>query len=334
MKKIYSILLAAMMMVATLSACSTGDGGSSAGGSDAASTAQDGGAKNNEDIHVGIVVKSMASQYWMLLKSGAEAKAEELGVKLDCVGPNSESDVQAQVDMIDNLIAQQIDALCVAPSSQDAVLGSLQTAHSQNIPILTVDTDVEFDGRMSFIGTGNESAARLGGEAAAAAVPKGSKVVIIRGRLGDITHDQREKGFQDAMNATGMEVIEIKAADSDTEKAMNIMQDLLQVHSDIGLILSTTDDQAVGAQRAVEAAGTTIPIMGFDGTSSVCALIQEGKIFGSVAQNPYGMGELAVENAVKAVKGETVEPRIDSGAEVITKENVDRYLAELESRSK
>lgn len=330
MKKFYSILLATIMMVATLSSCNT-NGTSSE--TPTSTTEQSAKQDGDSDIHVGIVVKSMASQYWTLLKSGAEAKAKELGVTVDCVGPNSESDVQAQVDMIDNLIAQQIDALCVAPSSQDAVLGSLNTAHEAKIPIFTVDTDIDFDGRLSFIGTGNEAAARLGGDAAAATVTKGTKVVILRGRLGDITHDQREKGFQDAMDAAGMEVIEIKAADSDTEKAMNITQDLLQLHNDIGLILSTTDDQAIGAQRAVDAAGLHIPIMGFDGTSSVCDLIIEGKIFGSVAQNPYGMGELAVENAVKAVKGESVEARIDSGAEVVTKENVEQYLTQLKERT-
>lgn len=317
----------AMALVGLLTFSMTG-----CGGDKAAST--DGGAKNSgETPHIGIVVKSLADQHWALVKAGAEAKAKELGVKVDCIGPNSESDVQAQVDMIDNLIGQQVDALCVAPSSQDAVLGSLKNAYDAGIPILTIDTDTTYDKRLSFIGTGNVAAAKMGGEAAAKVVGSGAKAVILRGRLGDPTHDQREQGFREALEAAGVEIIEVKAADSDAEKAMNIMQDLLQVHKDIDLVCCTTDNNVLGAQRAVEAAGADTKLMSFDGTSNVCELILQGKVLGSVAQNPYAMGQLAVENALKAIKGEKVEARIDSGAKVIMADNAEQYLADLKKKA-
>lgn len=303
------------------------------GGSDAPENPDADSKGSGDSVHIGIVVKSLADQHWALVKAGAEAKAAELGVKVDVIGPNSESDVQAQVDMIDNLIGQQVDALCLAPSSQEAVLGSLQNAYDAGIPILTIDTDTTFDKRLSFIGTGNVAAAKMGGEAAAKVVGKGAKCVILRGRLGDPTHDQREQGFREALEAAGVEIIEVKAADSDAEKAMNIMQDLLQVHDKIDLVCCTTDNNVLGAQRAVEAAGAKTLLMSFDGTSNVCELILQGKVLGSVAQNPYAMGELAVENALKAINGEKVEARIDSGAEVIMADNAEKYLADLKEKA-
>ena len=324
MKKRMITLALASLLTLSMTAC----GSDKAAGSESATTEE-----SKPTAHIGVVVKSLADQHWALVKAGAEAKAKELGVTVDVIGPNSESDVQAQVDMIDNLIGQQVDALCLAPSSQEAVLGSLQNAADAGIPILTIDTDTTFEGRLSFIGTGNESAAYMGGEAAAKVVGKGAKAVILRGRLGDPTHDQREKGFQDALKAAGVEVIEVKAADSDPEKAMNITQDLLQVYDDIDLICCTTDNNVLGAQRAVEAAGAKTQLMSFDGTSNVCEMIIQGKILGSVAQNPYAMGELAVENALKAINGETVEARIDSGAEVIMKDNAESYLADLKEKA-
>jgi ribose transport system substrate-binding protein len=323
MKKRLMALALAGLLTFSMTAC---------GGSDAPASSGDS-AAGDEEIHIGIVVKSLADQHWALVKAGAEAKAKELGVKVDVIGPNSESDVQAQVDMIDNLIGQQVDALGVAPSSQEAVMGSLQDAYDAGIPILTIDTDTLFENRLSFIGTGNVAAAKMGGEAAAKVVGEGAKCVIIRGRLGDPTHDQREQGFREALEAAGVEIIDVKAADSDAEKAMNIMQDLLQVYDDIDLVCCTTDNNVLGAQRAVEAAGADTLLMSFDGTSNVCELILQGKVLGSVAQNPYAMGQLAVENAIKAIKGEAVEERIDSGAEVIMADNAESYLADLKAKA-
>ncbi len=324
MKKKLTALVLAGLMVFSLAGCST-----PAPAADAAAPAA---PAADKPIHIGIVVKSMADQHWNLVKAGAMAKARELGVQVDVIGPNAESDVQGQVDMIDNMVGQGVSALAVAPSSQDAVIGSFQKAADAGIPILTIDTDTTFEKRLSFIGTGNYDAAKAGGEAAAKVVGSGKKAVILRGRLGDPTHDQRQQGFEEALKAAGVEIIDVKAADSDAEKAMNIMQDLLQVYPQIDLVVSTTDSQALGAQRAIEAASAKTIIMSFDGTSDVCALIQQGKVMGSVAQNPYGMGELAVENAIKAAKGESVEARIDSGAVVVMTENVDSYLEDLNKK--
>ena len=306
MKKWVSLVLACMILAAGLT-----------------------GAAAEKKIHIGIVVKAMADQHWAMVKAGAEAKAAELGVDVTCIGPNSESDVQAQVDMIDDLLGQEVDAICVAPSSQEAVLTPLRTADEMGIPILTIDTDTTFEKRLSFIGTGNYAAAYDGGIAAAAVVGEGATAVIIRGRLGDATHDDREQGYVDALAASNIVLLEIKVGDSDPEKSMNVTQDVLQVYDKIDLILCTTDNQCLGVQRAIEAAGVPTQIMSFDGTTAICELIQQGKVLGSVAQNPFAMGQLAVENALKAINGEAIEARIDSGAKVIMADNVDAYLADM-----
>ena len=184
MKKFLSLALA-LCMAFSLVAC----------GSEAEEAPEEGGAPAEDELFIGVVTNSQADQHWALVKAGAESKAAEMGVKVSVTGPNNESDVQAQVDMIDNLIGQEVDALCVAPCSQDAVLVPFKTADEAGIPILTIDTDTTFENRLSFIGTGNEAAALAGGEYAAKVVGEGAKAVIIRGRLGDATHDQRQKGF-------------------------------------------------------------------------------------------------------------------------------------------
>ena len=285
-----------------------------------------------EDIKIGFVVKSLADQYWVLVKAGAQEEADKLGVELKFIAPNSESDVQTQVDMIDTLVGEGVSALCIAPSSQDAVLPALQKADEKGIPVLAIDTDTTFEKKLSFIGTGNEAAGKLGADYAMTVLGEGAKVVVLRGRLGDLTHDQREKGIVDGLTAGGAEILEIKAADSESEKALNVVQDLLTKYDKIDLIITTADSMAQGAQRAIEAAGAETLVYGFDGTIPVCELIIQDKILGSTAQSPFQMGVLGVQNAVAAVKGETIETRIDSGAAVVEKSNAEAFLKELEDK--
>lgn len=325
MKKVLSAVLAGAMAL-SLTAC---------GGSDAPtnSGSASGGAAADGDITVGFVVKALNDTYWVQMQAGAQDKAKELGVNVKFIAPNSESEVQQQVDMIENLIGEGVDALCVAPSSPDTVLTAFEHATQQNIPILAVDTDTTYEKKLTFIGTGNEAAAKLGGEYMVEKMGEGKKAVILRGRLGDTTHDEREAGFKAALEASGWEILEVQAADSDAEKAMNITQDIMQRHTQIDAVLATADHMAQGAQRAVEAAGLDTAIMGFNGSNPAVELVLDGKMAGTVAQSPYNMGAMGVENAVKAAKGEQIETRIDTGAEVITAENGEEYLKMVASYS-
>lgn len=326
-KRLVALLMAGAMAM-SMTACGGDKGGAgAASGSKPAGS----GAASGGDMEIGFVVKSLADQYWVLVKAGAEAKAKELGVKVNFTGPNAESDVQGQVDMVQSMIGKKVSALCLAPSSPDTVLPTLQQAVDANIPVIAVDTDLPgFDKKVSFIGTGNEAAGKQGGEYAASLVGSGKKAIILRGRLGDTTHDQRTAGYEAGLKAGGVEVLEVKAADSEAEKAMNAIQDLMNVYPQIDIIVTTADSMAQGAQRAIENAGKDIPVIGFDGTIPVCELIANGSVIkGTVAQSPYKMGELGVENAVKAAKGEAVEARIDSGTEMITVENAAEFMANL-----
>lgn len=324
-KRLLALLMAGAMTM-SLAAC----GGDKKDGGGAASGSKP--ADKGGDMEIGFVVKSLADEYWILVKAGAEAKAKELGVKVNFTGPNAESDVQGQADMVQTQIGNKVAALCLAPSSPDTVVSVLQQAVEANIPVLAVDTDLpNFEQKVSFIGTGNEAAGELGGKYAAELVGSGKKAIILRGRLGDTTHDQRQAGFEKGLKAGGVEILEIKAADSEAEKAMNAIQDLMNVYPEIDVIVTTADSMAQGAQRAIENAGKdNIAVIGFDGTIPVAELIASGSVIkGTVAQSPYQMGALGVANAVKAAKGESIEARIDSGAEMVTADNAADFVANL-----
>lgn len=327
-KRLLALLMAGAMAV-SMTACGGSDNSASGSGAAASGSGAAGG-----DKEFTIVVKSLADQYWVLLKAGAEAKAKELGVKVNVIGPNAESEVQQQVDMIQNAIGAGVDGLAIAPSSPDTVLPVLEQADSAGIPVIAVDTDLpNYENKKSFIGTGNEAAGKQGGEYAAELVGEGAKAIILRGRAGDTTHDDREKGFKEGLEAGGVEVLEVRDCMSEAEKAMNAMQDLMNRYDQIDVVCTTADSMAQGAQRAIENAGEDIPVIGFDGTIPVAELIAQGSVIkGSVAQAPYTMGELAVESLLKLVNGEEIEERIDSGTQMVTPDNAADFKADLEAK--
>jgi ribose transport system substrate-binding protein len=268
------------------------------------------------------------------VESGAKAAGEELGVEVTVVGPSSESEVIQQVNMLEDQVSQKPGAVLVSPTQPETVVPVLEKA-AKDIPVLLIDTDAEFEGKTTFIGTENYSAGQEGGKLLASMLKKGDKVVLISGALGNPSTDTRIKGAKEALEEAGLEVVAEQPADSDKAKAMSVMENILQTNKDVKGVFAANDDMAVGVLRAVEAKGLKdVKVIGVDGTIEAVELIIDGKLAGSVAQSPYNMGYSGVENALKVMNGEKIEERIDSGIDLITSENAKEQLDFLNSISK
>jgi ribose transport system substrate-binding protein len=278
-----------------------------------------------DKLKIGLIVKAVGDPFWLDLRDGAQEKADELGVELIFNAPNAETEVEKQINMLQDLISEDVDAICVAPSQADSMANTLEGADEKGIPVLWVDTAGNYDKALTFIGTGNENAAYLGGQYIANMLEEGDKAVIIRNSIGDPTGDEREAGYRRALEEKGIEVIDVKPGLGEAE-AMNAMMDMLQTHEQIDAVLNIGSYMAKGAAKAIEQAGKKgeILIGSFDGVHEL-ELIEDGTFTCTVAQSSRQMGALAVEEAVKAINGEEIEERIDSGAALITPENVEQY---------
>jgi|GEM_PF-261233 len=283
-------------------------------------------------VKVGFVVKSLADQHWVVVKAGAEKAAADNGVELTFIAPNSESDVAKQVENIETLTAAGVDVICVAPSNDETVLPALENAVAAGIKIIAVDTDSSLSEKVCFIGTGNENAAHEGAVWAGQQIGEGQTAIVLRGRLGDATHDNREAGIVAGLEESGVEVLEVQAGEPTEEKGMNITENLLQKYPEASLVITTCDAMAVGAYNAVKAAGASTKVYGFDGTIPVAEKVAEGEILGTTAQSPFEMGVLGVETAIKIANGDTVDAVINSGQKVISQENAQEYIADQEAK--
>ena len=307
--------------------------GCSSSGTPSTATAKvDGAAGQSKKPKVTVILKTLSSPYWKYVQAGAQKAFKDFNVDGTVLGPASESQVIEQVNMMEDALNQKPDALVVAPTQPSTTIPVLKKYKDKGIPVLFVDTDVaDWADKTSFIGTDNYSAGKLGGEYLASLLKQGDKVALIAGALGNTATDERMKGAKEVLEAKGMKVVANQPADSDKAKAMAVMENILQNFPDVKGVFCANDDMALGASRALDAKGLKIPIIGTDGNSDAINAILAGSMAGSVAQAPFDMGYKGVENAVKAIKGEKVEKRIDSGAKVITKENGQKQLDFLNS---
>lgn len=325
MKKLLAGIMASLM-VFSLAACG---GAPATSGDTGKNSAPSEGTKDTKKLKIGVVYKTLSSEFWSYMKAGAEAAGKELDVELSILGPNSESDVMAQVGMIEDLISQNVDALCIAPCQPEAVVSALAGAKEKGIPVVFVDTDAGYDAKASFIGTGNTSAAKLAGEHILKVSGEGKKIAVIGGLLGAQTSDERILGYKQSLEGKAT-ILDVQPGDATADKAMAVMENYLQKFPEIDAVLSTNDDMAMGAVRAIEQNNRKgIKVIGFDAISAAVDLIMSGDMEASIAQDTFGIGYKGIEVAMKAAKGEKVEARIEVPAKLITKENAQEYKESL-----
>lgn len=312
MKKFLALILA-LAMALCLVAC----------GKEAA-PAED--AADAGEIEIAVVLKCTTSEYWGYVEDGCMQAADELGVKVTVTGPNAESDVAEQVNMIETAIGSGCDAIVCAPNDAAAANGALQAAIDAGIPVLSVDTNCGIEGQTSFVGTMNDEAAYQGGLWAAEQLGEGAKAVIIYGQEGDNTSNLRQAGYTKACEEKGIEVLDALSGQNTIDGAVKTMEDLLNKHGDaINVVFCHNDDTALGAAKVCEEAGyTDIIIVGFDGNASALEAIASGEslVKATVAQQPTAMGYQVVKAAVAAINGEAVEPVIAADVKVMTIDNI------------
>lgn len=330
MKKLFALSLA-LVMTLSLAAC----GGKKTEVPADTKTETETETPTTGDVKVAVVLKTLASEYWGYVEAGCKAAADDLrDVDVVVVGPGAESDIEGQVSMIEQQIGAGCDAIVCAPNDAGAAQGALQAAIDAGIPVLAVDTNVGIAGQTSFVGTSNVDAAYEGGKWAIEQAGTDAKAVIIYGQEGDNTSNMRMEGYEKACTEAGVEVLAKLSGNNLTDGATKAMEDLLSAYPDqIDIVLCHNDDTAIGAMNACKSAGVSdITIVGFDGNASAVKLILDGELVkATVAQQPYEMGYQVVEAAVKAVKGESVDEVINAPVQVVTAENGQAYLDNLEA---
>ena len=296
--------LAAVTIVGmlALAACSsdTGTEGSTVGGTDAAPS----------EVRLGLALSTLNNPFFVSLRDGAQAAADEAGVEL--VVTDARDDATQQADQVQNFSAQQLDAVLINPVDSDAAGAMLAPLVQSGTPIVAVDRAVNGAEVDSFIASDNVAGGKLAAEALAAAIGETGKVIVLQGVAGTSASRERGQGFSEGIAAfPNIEVVAMQPADFDRAKGLDVATNLLQANPDVVGIFAENDEMALGAIQALGSrAGTDVFVVGFDGTDDGVAAIDAGTLYASIAQQPEALGRAAVEAALALVAGEPVEATV------------------------
>jgi len=258
---------------------------------------------------VALIMKSLANEFFKTMEDGAKAHHQKHldSYDLDCNGIKDEQDVNRQIEIVNQMIAKNVDAIVIAPADSRALIPVCKKAMSKGIVVINIDNkfDVEVlqqEGvQISFVGPNNRKGARLAGDYLAQILKKDDKVAILEGRPGAFNGIQRKLGFEDAMQAAEIEVVTSQSAYWEQKNAYDMATQIYAKYgSELNAILCANDNMALGAVQALK--GKNVQIIGFDNISAIQTLIKEGKVLCTVDQHAGQIAVNGIEYALEILK--------------------------------
>lgn len=280
---------------------------------------------------IALAMKSLANEFFNTMAEGAKKHQAANSDRYDLIvnGMKNETDLAEQVNLVEQMVAQQVNAIVIAPADSKALVPALR--HAKDAGILVVNIDNKLDAgvleeaglKVPFVGPDNRMGARKVGEALAKRLKPGDKVAIIGGIPTAFNGQQRRLGFEDAMKAAGMNIVSVQSGNWEMEKANGVAAAILSEHPDLKALLCANDNMALGAASAVQAIGKTgqIMIVGFDNISAVRPLLDKGQIIATADQHADLLAVFGIEAALKILKGESAPADQTTAVDIIKTTN-------------
>jgi ribose transport system substrate-binding protein len=275
---------------------------------------------------IGLVMKSLGNSYFQGMDEGAKAYAAENSDKFTLIsqGTQSETDIDGQIDLVKNMIAQEVDAIVIAPADSQALVAPLKEAADAGIKLVNIDVklddtalaDAGLD--IPFVGPDNVEGARLSGLVLADVLGEGGKVVIIEGISGAANAQQRKEGFDKAVEEGKLDLIASQTANWETDEANTVFTNLLSANPDIQGVMCANDSMALGVIAALETANNTdIKVVSFDNVPEVAPYLETGQLLATLDQFGNSQAQFGIENALALLSGGTAEEWVKTDIEVV-----------------
>ena len=274
-----------------------------------------------ENYKIALITMDSIDQHWVTLNEGAQKAAQELGVTVTYMAPNTKDDAQ-QIEQVNNAVAAGCQAIIVAANGPDAITSALKEAVAAGIKIVYVDSPANMDAEATF-STDNQAAGQTAGETLLAelqakGITEGEIGIINTNAASDSTL-KREAGFRAAFEGTNFTILETQYGEGDAAKSQSIAENYI-TQGVVG-IFGTNEGSTTGAGNAIKAAASDVVVVGFDKSDAILGLIEDGFILATMAQNPDVMGYEGVKAAVAVLNGEDLGGKVvDTGVSVLTKE--------------
>src|SRR5260221_5684677 len=276
---------------------------------------------------IGLVMKSLANEFFKDMEEGAIKHVQERGdLTLVPVGMHSETDIDTQISAVENFITQKVAAIVVAPADSRSLVPPLARAIKAGIVVINIDVAIDEAAKkaagleLGLVGADNRTGAEMSGAGLAKALGPGGKVVILEGNPGADNAIQRKFGFDDAVKEGQLALLDSRTAHWETEEANTVFSNMLTAHPDIQGVMAANDSMALGVVKAIDASGKSgqIKVVGFDNIAPVQPLLKEGKMIATIDQFGSEMAANGTDYAMKALQGEKLQGWIKTPIKLVT----------------
>jgi len=323
MKKL-SILLLVALLVGVFAGCAAPPAAPAA--APAAPTAAPAAAAAKP--YIPVISKGFQHQFWQAVRQGSEKAAKEFNVDITFEGPETEAQVDKQMEMLQTAIDKKPAAICFAAVDSKAAIPLLEKAKAAGIPIIGFDSGVDSDIPVTTASTDNLAAAAAAADHMATLIGGKGEVAVIAHDQTSVTGRDRVKGFTDQIKAKypDITVVDVQYGAGDALKSTDIAKAVIQGHPNLKGYFGANEGSMKGVMNGVKETGMEgkIVMIGYDAGKQLKDEIKAGIVAGAISQDPVGIGYKCVEAAVKASKGETLPKTIDTGFVWYDKTNMDK----------
>ena len=277
--------------------------------------------------------KSLNQEYWVNTKRGAEVGGRDAHVKVLTQASLEDTHIDEQINIVQNLLAEKVSALVIAPNDSDLLQPILDKA-AKKIPVVLFDSDIPgWKPKTAYVGTQNYDGGLMMGKFLAKQIPGGT-LAIITGIPGSQVGIDRENGVKAGIKGAGIKVVKEVNGNFDREQSVGAMEDILETNPHVSAVFCANDQEALGALQTLDARKLTgkVKLVGFDGALEATQQIIAKKMFATIAQAPYDMGRIGVEEAAAAVRHQKLIKSVNTGAQLITEQNAQSYFNSVQSK--
>lgn len=276
---------------------------------------------------IALIMKSLANEFFKTMADGARDHQTTNSHKYELVvnGIKDERDLARQVALVAEMIAAQVDAIVIAPADSKALVSICKRALDKNIVVINIDNKMDADVmaqagvEIPFVGPDNRAGARKVGEHVAKKLQSGAKVAVLEGIRTAFNAQQRRLGFEDAMKAAKIEIVDSQSAQWEMNIANKVSSAILSEHPEVQALLCCNDSMALGALASVKAAGRSdVMVAGFDNISAIQQTVKEGTVIATADQHGDQLAVFGIEYALQILAGNTTPGDKETPVDLVT----------------
>ncbi len=277
---------------------------------------------------IGVVPKATSHLFFMSIREGALDAARDFGVDVLWNGPREETEFSRQIEIVDSMVAQRVDALAISATDHTALVAPVKRAMAAGIPVTVYDSGLDVTGYVTFVATDNYGAGVTGARKLAELVHGKGKVAELMHKPGGMSTGDRERAFEETMakEFPAIRIVDRRYGMADRAKSRDTAENILTAHPDLDGMFASAEANSLGAMQAIKARGMSgkIKLVTFDFSDEHVAALKDGTIDVMLVQDPHRIGYEAVHSLVMKLNGESPPARMDLKARVIVKQDLDQ----------